>query len=44
MKWRSFFLVLICAILSFGGSFTCHTSTNDHHDDHHHDNTAVVSP
>jgi hypothetical protein len=36
MKWRTFILVLICAILSFGGSFTCSSGTNDHVDHHHH--------
>ena len=37
MKWRTFLLVLICAIVSFGGSFTCHVHSGDsHHDDHHH--------
>jgi hypothetical protein len=47
MKWRTFLLVLVCAVLSFGGSFTCttHSGDHDHHDDHHdHNNTAVVSP
>ena len=29
MKWRTFLLVLVCAMLSFGGTFTCHGSTHD---------------
>jgi hypothetical protein len=45
MKWRTFLLVLFCAIVSFGGSFTCTTSSHDHVDHHdNHSNTAVVNP
>jgi hypothetical protein len=27
MRWKWILLLIICAALSFGGSFTCHTSS-----------------
>jgi|GEM_PF-3037858 len=29
MKWTTFFMILICAALAFGGSFTCHGNSGD---------------
>ena len=33
-KWTTLLLVLICAALAFGGSFTCFASSDGDHDHH----------
>jgi len=33
-KWTTLLLIMICAALAFGGSFTCFASSGDHDHDH----------
>jgi hypothetical protein len=37
MKFRTLLMLVICAALTFGGSFTC-TASNGGHPEHHDDN------
>ena len=32
MRWNRLILITVLAALSFGGSFTCHSHSGDHHD------------
>lgn len=43
MKLRQLVLLILCAALAFGGSFTCKGSTGDDHDKNDDDKNERVS-